>query len=150
MVSAVHEYKGRQELFIEAEPDILKGMLEVAKIQSTGASNRIEGIFTSDERLRELVVHKAAPRNRSEAEIAGYREVFATIHESYEYITPSPNVILQLHRDLYAFTPSASGGSWKNGDNVIAETDRDGERRVRFQPAPTSALPPLKPPSGSW
>ena len=132
MVSAIHEYKGRQELFIEAEPHILKGMLEVAKIQSTGASNRIEGIFTSDERLRELVAHKAEPRNRSEAEIAGYREVLATIHESYEYIAPSPNVILQLHRDLYAFTPSTSGGSWKNGDNVIAETDRDGQRRVRF------------------
>lgn len=134
MVSAVHEYKGRHDLFIEAEPDILKRMLEVARIQSTGASNRIEGIFSSDERLRELVAHKAEPRNRSEAEIAGYREVLATIHESYEYIAPSPNVILQLHRDLYAFTPSASGGTWKNGDNVIAEMNRDGQRRVRFQP----------------
>lgn len=140
-VSAVHEYKGRHDLFIETEPDILKGMLEIARIQSTGASNRIEGIFTSDDRLRELVAYKAEPRNRSEAEIAGYREVLATIHENYEYITPSPNVILQLHRDLYAFTPSASGGTWKNGDNVIAETGRDGQRRVRFQPVPAFETP---------
>ena len=55
--------------------------LEVALIQSTGASNRIEGIFTSDQRLKELVSHKAEPHNRSEQEIAGYREVLATIHE---------------------------------------------------------------------
>lgn len=100
MVGSIHEHKGRQELFLEANVDELKTLLEVAFIQSTGASNRIEGIFTSDKRLEELVSQKAEPRNRSEQEIAGYREVLATIHESYEYIAPTPNVILQLHRDL--------------------------------------------------
>lgn len=136
LVSAIHEYKGKQELFIEAKPDILNTMLEVAKIQSTGASNRIEGIFTSDKRLEELVKHKATPKNRNESEISGYREVLATIHESYEYIVPRANTILQLHRNLYSFSPSAIGGVWKNSDNVIAETDINGTRRIRFQPVP--------------
>jgi len=77
--------------------DELKTLLEVALIQSTGASNRIEGIFTSDKRLEELVSQKAEPRNRSEQEIAGYREVLSTIYEGYEYINPRPNIILQLH-----------------------------------------------------
>ena len=90
MVGSIHEHKGKQELFLEAHMDELKTLLEVAFIQSTGASNRIEGIFTSDKRLEELVSQKAEPRNRSEQEIAGYREVLATIHESYEYITPRP------------------------------------------------------------
>jgi len=134
LISAIHEYKGKQELFIEAEPDILKAMLEVAKIQSTGASNRIEGIYTSEARLSELVNQKAEPRNRNEQEIAGYREVLNAIHESYEYIVPRSNVILQLHRDLYSYNPSSIGGHWKNIDNVIEEVDSTGQHRIRFQP----------------
>ena len=86
MVSSIHEHKGKQELFLESNVDELKTLLEVALIQSTGASNRIEGIFTSDKRLEELVSQKAEPCNRSEQEIAGYREVLSTIHEGYEYI----------------------------------------------------------------
>ena len=97
MVSSIHEHKGKQELFLEANVDELKTLLEVALIQSTGASNRIEGIFTSDKRLEELVSQKAEPRNLSEQEIAGYREVLSTIYEGYEYINPRPNIILQLH-----------------------------------------------------
>lgn len=136
MIGSIHEHKGRQELFLEANIDELKTLLEVALIQSTGASNRIEGIFTSDKRLEELVSQKAEPRNRSEQEIVGYREVLATIHESYEYINPSPNVILQLHRDLYSYSQGASGGSYKNSDNVIAETDTEGHQKARFIPVP--------------
>ena len=79
-------------------------MLEVAKIESTGASNRIEGIYTSEARLTELVKEKAEPQNGNEQEIAGYREALNTIHESYEYIVPKSNVILQLHRDLYTYS----------------------------------------------
>ena len=122
------------ELFIKAKPDILEAMLEVAKIQSTGASNRIEGIFTSDARLKELVTQKADPINRDEEEIAGYREVLNTIHENYEYITLKSSVILQLHRDLYSFHPSSSGGKYKNQDNIIEEVDEDGVHRIRFKP----------------
>ena len=136
MVSSIHEHKGKQELFLEANVDELKTLLEVALIQSTGASNRIEGIFTSDKRLEELVSQKAEPRNRSEQEIAGYREVLSTIHEGYEYITPRPNIILQLHRDLYSYSQGSAGGSYKNSDNVIAETDAEGHQKARFIPVP--------------
>ena len=136
MIAGIHEHKGRQELFLEADIDELKTLLEVALIQSTGASNRIEGIYTTDKRLKELVEQKAEPRNRSEQEIAGYREVLATIHESYEYIVPRPNLILQLHRDLYSYSQSAVGGSSKNADNVIAETDEEGRQKTRFIPVP--------------
>lgn len=141
LVSAIHEYKGKQELLIEAKPDILESMLEIAKIQSTGASNRIEGIYTSDERLDALVKLKAEPQNRSEREIAGYREVLSLVHENYDHIVPNTNVILQLYRDLYHFSPSSSGGKFKNSDNIIAETDASGERKVRFQPLSTFETP---------
>ena len=136
MVGSIHEHKGKQELFLEANIDELKTLLEVALIQSTGASNRIEGIFTSDKRLKELVSQKAEPRNRSEQEIAGYREVLATIHESYEYITPRPTIILQLHRDLYSYSQGNIDGTYKNSDNVIAETDAEEHQKARFIPVP--------------
>lgn len=134
LLGQIREEKGKQELFFEANIDELKSLLEIAKIQSTGASNRIEGIYTSDQRLQELVSHKAEPRNRSEEEIAGYREVLSVIHESYDYIPVRSNMILQLHRDLYSYSTGASGGQYKTADNIIAETDIDGNSRVRFQP----------------
>lgn len=136
MLSSLHEFRGKQELYIEAESDILTALLNIAKIQSTKASNKIEGIYTSDERLEALVMEKAEPQNRSEEEIAGYREVLATVHDSYEYIYICPNNILQLHRDLYGFSSSDTGGRFKNTDNVIAESDKDGKQRVRFAPVP--------------
>ena len=86
--------------------------------------------------MEELVSQKAEPRNRSEQEIAGYREVLATIHESYEYITPRPNIILQLHCDLYSYSQGNIGGTYKNSDNVIAETDAGGDQKARFIPVP--------------
>lgn len=141
MITALHEFKGRQELYIEAKADVLSALLDIAKIQSTKASNRIEGIYTSDERLEALVMQKSEPRNRSEEEIAGYREVLATIHESYEYIPVRPNNILQLHRDLYSFSGSQLGGRFKNTDNIIAETGKDGKEYVRFEPVPAFQTP---------
>jgi Fic family protein len=136
MLSSLHEFRGKQELYIEAESDVLTALLDIAKIQSTKASNKIEGIYTSDERLEALVMEKSEPLNRSEEEIAGYREVLATVHDSYEYIPMRPNNILQLHRDLYSFSSSDTGGKFKNTDNVIAESGKDGKKRVRFAPVP--------------
>jgi Fic family protein len=136
MLTSIHEHKGKQELYIEAHADALTTLLEIAKIQSTGASNAIEGIHTTDKRLKELVRNNSAPRSRTEQEIAGYRDVLATIHESYDYIYPRPNIILQLHRQLYSFSKSAIGGTYKNSDNFIAEIDAVGKSTVRFQPVP--------------
>lgn len=133
-LTQIHEYKGQQNLFIEAKADALSNLLEVAKIQSTEASNRIEGIITTDDRLKKIVREKTMPQTRSEKEIAGYRDVLATIHESHDYISPKPSVILQFHRDLYKFSGKSIGGSFKNADNVIAEELPDGQRIIRFQP----------------
>ncbi len=133
-LAQIHEQKGQQNLFIEAHKDALSELLEIAKIQSTEASNRIEGIITTDDRLKKIVRNKTAPRNRSEREIAGYRDVLTTIHENYDFIPVRPNMILQLHRDLYKFNNPGFGGNYKNSDNIIAEELPDGSKLVRFQP----------------
>ena len=135
-LAQIHEMKGQQNLFVEAQKDALAELLEIAKIQSTEASNRIEGIITTDDRLKKIVMNKTTPKGRSEREIAGYRDVLNTVHENYDYIPVKPGMILQLHRDLYKFSNSAIGGSFKNSDNIIAEELPDGTKRVRFQPVP--------------
>ena len=141
LLTQIHEFKGEQNLFIEANSDTLTQLVKVAKIQSTEASNKIEGIYTSDDRLKKIVLDKTTPCTRNEQEIAGYRDVLATIHESYEYIPLRPTMILQLHRDLYKFSGMSIGGNYKNSDNVIAETDSAGNRFVRFQPVPAWETP---------
>ncbi|WP_027430087.1 Fic family protein [Lachnobacterium bovis] len=135
-LTLISEYKGEQRLFIEAHKDELKELVEIAKIQSTEASNRIEGIFTADDRLKNLVQEKTTPRNRDESEIAGYRDVLNTIHENYDYIPINANYFLQLHRDLYKFVGNVDGGVFKTGDNIIQEEDNKGNKKIRFRPVP--------------
>lgn len=134
LLTKIHEYKGEQNLFIESNSDKLTELLEIAKIQSTEASNKIEGICTSDDRLKQLVMDKTMPKTRNEKEIAGYRDVLTTIHENYEYIPIRSNYLLQLHGDLYKFTGLSVGGKYKSVDNVIAEIDVNGNKSIRFQP----------------
>lgn len=141
MLTKIHEFKGEQNLFVEAHADELTELMEIARIQSTEASNRIEGIFTSDERLKKLVMDKTTPKNRAEQEIAGYRDVLNTIHENYDYVQVKSGIILQLHRDLYRFMGVEAGGYFKTADNVIAEMDNNGNKKVRFNPVPAWETP---------
>lgn len=134
LLTKIHEFKGEQNLFIEAYSDKLTELMEIAKIQSTEASNKIEGIYTSDERLKKLLMDKTTPKSRAEQEIAGYRDVLNTIHENYDYVQMKPGIILQLHRDLYRYMGANAGGNFKTADNVIAEVDSAGNKKVRFQP----------------
>ena len=135
-LTQIHEQKGQQTLVVEAHADELTELLEIAKIQSTEASNRIEGIVTTDERLKKLVMDKTTPKGRGEREIAGYRDVLNTIHENYDFIPVTPGMILQFHRDLYKFSNKTIGGSFKSSDNVIKESFADGTERIRFEPIP--------------
>ena len=141
LVSGIHEYRGRQELHLTQKPAVLDKLVEVAKVQSTESSNAIEGIFTSNTRLNQLMQSKTTPKNRDEEEIAGYRFVLDMIHESYEYIPISSNYILQLHQNLYRFTNRSIGGHFKNSDNHIVARDENGVEHVIFEP-----LSPLETP----
>ena len=102
LVAQIHEFKGRQELYLKKKPAVLDKLIDIAKVQSTEASNKIEGIVTTNTRVQQLCMEKTTPRNRDE--IMGYRDVLNTIHESYEYIPIRASYILQLHRDLYKYS----------------------------------------------
>ena len=121
-------------MFIEAHRDELNELVELAKIQSTEASNRIEGIFTSEDRLKNLVFEKTTPASRNESEIAGYRDVLSLIHESYDAIPLSKNYILQLHKIMYSHMNNPMAGQTKNVQNYISATFPDGHSEILFTP----------------
>lgn len=125
--------RATEELYRQRLPDTLEVLRAAALIQSTESSSRIEGITAPPRRLMDLIQREVEPLNRSEAEIAGYRDVLRMIHDAWRDIPFTPNVVLQFHRDLYRYTDVAAG-VWKAADNSIEETLLDGSRRVRFQP----------------
>lgn len=134
LVAKIHEYKGKQALFIRQKPVELNRLVEIAKIQSTEASNKIEGIITTSSRMKQLFQEKTTPRNRDEDEIMGYRDILNTIHDSNEFIPIRPSYILQLHRDLLKRAGLSYGGHFKNVQNYINETNQDGTVVTRFTP----------------
>ena len=140
-LTAIHEYKGEQRLIADKHADVLNDLVDIALIQSTESSNKIEGIYTSDGRLKKLVMDKTMPRNRDEREIAGYRDVLNTIHENNEHIPVRSTFILQLHRDLYKFEDVGTGGAYKSADNIIEELDTAENKHVRFKPVPAWETP---------
>ena len=133
-IAKIHECKGRQELFVRQKKDKLEKLVEIAKIQSTESSNKIEGIVSTNTRIKQLVQDKTTPRNRDEKEIMGYRDVLNIIHENYEYIPITPNYILQLHKYLYQYSNPDFGGKFKNVQNYIVATMNDGSSKTLFTP----------------
>ncbi|MCM1368698.1 MAG: Fic family protein [Roseburia sp.] len=134
LIAQIHEYKGRQDLYLKRKPETLDRLVTMAKIQSTESSNKIEGIVTTVARMKLLCLEKTTPRTRDEKEILGYRDVLNTIHENFEYIPIRASYILQLHRDLYRYSEKSIGGRFKNTQNYISEQREDGTSFVRFTP----------------
>jgi len=134
LVAKTHEFKGRQELIVKQNSDKLERLVDLAKIQSTEYSNKIEGIVTTNTRIKQLISDKTTPRNRDEKEIMGYRDVLNVIHESYEYIPITTSYILQLHKMLMKYSESSLGGNLKNVQNYISASYPDGTSKILFTP----------------
>ena len=134
LIAAIYKEAGKQELYLKQRPEELEKLVEIAKIQSTEASNAIEGIVTTNTRIRKLVEDKTTPRNRDEQEIAGYRDVLNIIHENFDVIPITQNYILQLHKILYSHMNNPMAGRTKNVQNYISATYPDGHTETLFTP----------------
>ena len=134
LIAAIYKEAGKQELYLKQRPEELEKLVEIAKIQSTEASNAIEGIVTTSTRIRQLVEEKTTPRNRDEQEIAGYRDVLSIIHESFDAIPITQNYILQLHKILYSHMNNPLAGRTKSVQNYITATYPDGHVETLFTP----------------
>ena len=134
LIAAIYKEAGKQELYLKQRPEELEKLVEIAKVQSTEASNAIEGIVTTSTRIRQLVSEKTAPRNRDEQEIAGYRDALNIIHENFDAIPITPNYILQLHKVMYSHMNNPMAGRTKNVQNYISATYPDGHVETLFTP----------------
>jgi len=139
LMAALGRYQGRQELYRHQAPQILEALRHIAIVESTEASNRIEGIVVPPHRLKALMA-QAVPETRSESEVAGYRDVLARIHTGQAGPPLTPNAIRALHADMYAYLPG-EGGAWKQRDNIIRQVLPNGREVVRFVPLPASETP---------
>ena len=133
-IAAIYREAGKQEQYLKQRPEELEKLVEVAKIQSTKASNAIEGIITTNTRIRQLVEERTAPKNRDEQEIAGYRDVLNIIHESFDAIPITKNYILQLHKIMYSHMNNPLAGQTKNVQNYISASYPDGHSEILFTP----------------
>ena len=134
LIAAIYKEAGKQEMYLRQRPEEMEKLVEIAKIQSTEASNAIEGIVTTNTRLKQLVAEKTTPKNRSEKEISGYRDVLNLIHESFDTIPVTRNYILQLHKILYSYSVNPMAGATKNVQNYISATYPDGHTETLFTP----------------
>ena len=134
LIAAIYKEAGKQELYLKQRPEELEKLVEIAKVQSTEASNAIEGIRTTNTRIRQLVAEKTAPKNCSEQEIAGYRDVLNIIHRSFDAIPITRNYILQLHKILYSHSNNPIAGHTKNVQNFISASYPDGHTEILFTP----------------
>lgn len=134
LIAAIYKEAGKQELYLKQRPEELEKLVEIAKVQSTEASNAIEGIVTTNTRIRQLVEEKTTPRNRAEQEIAGYRDVLNLIHENFDAIPITQNYILQLHKILYSHMNNPMAGRTKSVQNYISATYPDGHVETLFTP----------------
>ena len=137
---ALGEYRGKQQLFVAQSPEVLSDLRQVAVVESTESSNRLEGVVVAPHRLKSLVLKNATPQSRSEQEVAGYRDALGLIHESGEEMPFSEGTILQLHSMLYRYMPQP-GGHWKATNNDIIERHPDGSSRIRFRPVAAHLTP---------
>lgn len=134
LIAAIYKEAGKQEMYLKQRPEALEKLVEIAKVQSTEASNAIEGIVTTSTRIKQLVEEKTMPKNRDEQEIAGYRDVLNVIHESFDAIPITQNYILQLHKILYSYMNNPLAGRTKSVQNYISATYPDGHVETRFTP----------------
>lgn len=134
LIAAIYKEAGKQEMYLKQRPEELEKLVEIAKIQSTEASNAIEGIVTTSTRIRQLVEEKTAPQNRDEQEIAGYRDVLNIIHENFDAIPISQRYILQFHKILYSHMNNPMAGKTKSVQNYISATYPDGHVETLFTP----------------
>ena len=134
LIAAIYKEAGKQEMYLKQRPEELEKLVEIAKVQSTEASNAIEGIVTTSTRIRQLVEEKTAPRNRDEQEIAGYRDVLNLIHENFDAIPINQNYILQLHKILYSYMNNPMADKTKRVQNYISATYPNGHTETLFTP----------------
>jgi len=141
VLKKIGESRGKQELFFRQTPEVLESLQQVAIIESSESSNRLEGVTAPHDRIEALVLKSTTPKNRSEQEIAGYRDALALIHESARYMDFTVNIILQCHSMVYRYMPD-DGGRWKMVDNEIVEKNPDGSvKRIRFRPVSAVLTP---------
>ena len=141
LTGVIYSLKTGAEIRKDEYEKIFTELEKIAKVQSVKSSNAIEGIVTSDERIKEIVNQSSKPLNHNESEIAGYRDALNQIHLNFENIEFSENTILRLHEIMMSYSGYEYAGKYKIDDNLIIEEDKEGNRKIRYKPVSAKETP---------
>ena len=141
LTGVIYSLKTGAEIRKDEYEKIFTELEKIAKVQSVKSSNAIEGIVTSDERIKEIVSQSSKPLNHNESEIAGYRDALNQIHLNFEDIEFSENTILRLHEIMMSYSGYEYAGKYKIDDNLIIEEDKEGNRKIRYKPVSAKETP---------
>lgn len=141
LTGLIYSLKTGAEIRKDEYEKVFTELEKIAKVQSVKSSNEIEGIVTSDERIKQIVNQSSEPLNHNELEIAGYRDALNEIHLNYKDIDFSEETILRLHEIMMTYTGNENSGKYKKDNNLIIEQDEDGNRKVRFKPISAKETP---------
>lgn len=141
LIGVIYSLKTGAEIRRDEYERIFTELEKIAKVQSVKSSNAIEGIVTSDERIKEIVNQSSKPLNHNELEIAGYRDALNQIHLNFENIEFNENTILRLHEIMMSYSAYEYAEKYKMDDNLIIEEDKEGNRKIRYKSVSAKETP---------
>ena len=140
-LSAIDFGRGSEGLYRDQMPGLLTELADRARVQSITASSAIEGVIVADAARAERIINRRTStlRNRSEQELAGYRDAQDYLFQQ-DWRPLNTGLILHLHRLLFAHA-AMPGGAFKTEDNLVVDRSPDGSTTVRFKPVPAAGTP---------
>lgn len=138
LTATIAAFNAISEMRRDNNKSVYTELEKIARVQSVKGSNAIEGIVTTDARIKAIVEGNTAPASHSEREIAGYRNALDEIHISHANMAVNENTILHIHEVMTSVAGYESAGHFKTEDNLIVEIDERGRRNVRFTPVPAA------------
>ena len=133
LTDIIADLKSKEEFRKLQYSETFERLRQKAIIESVKGSNAIEGIVTTDDRIRDII-NGSTPVTHDELEISGYKDALNTIHMNHENMDIDEDVIRMFHRMIEESVNAATAGEYKKTPNFIMEYGPDGSRRVRFKP----------------
>jgi Fic family protein len=133
--------RGSEALYRDQMPGLLTELADHTRVQSINASSAIEGVVVADANRAERIINRKAAtlRNRSEQELAGYRDAQDYLLQQ-DWQPLNSGLLLHVHRLLFGHT-ALVGGSFKSQDNLVVDRAADGTSTVRFKPVAAARTP---------
>lgn len=142
LIGDIHEYKVKQDNILNRQSQQLEKIKKTCFYNSVTDSNKIESITSTPERIKALIEGTATPQTEHEEEILGYIEALRHVYQTaQDSLSLTSQQILELHKILYKYSSTKTGGKLKVNDNSIVGIDSRGCIFEVFRPLAAAETP---------